>query len=76
MIALTLSQSDPRRCVACSIELEHTAEQHEEYVAIWCEQHKTWCGNHNHRSIAEAIEHLRKTKQQSGTDKSADQAHS
>ena len=59
MTILNPTEKDLRRCVACSIDIFHTKEQHDEYLSIWCEQHQSWCGNHTHKSIKEAIDYLR-----------------
>lgn len=59
MASLPISKRDQRRCLACSIDVDHTEHQHDEYLAIWCEQHLSWCGNHTHKSIEDALAHLR-----------------
>ena len=63
MAKLPETGRDQRRCFACSKDLAHNLEQHEEYLAIWCEEHSFWCGNHNHKTIKEAIDHLRQSRQ-------------
>jgi hypothetical protein len=62
MAKLPENAIDRRRCFACSKELPHSLEQHEEYLAIWCEAHNFWCGNHTHKSIKEAIDTLREKR--------------
>ena len=53
---------DPIRCIACSIAVRHTREQHDEYLSIWCDEHKSWCGDHTQSSIKEQLSRIRKQK--------------
>jgi hypothetical protein len=54
---------DPVRCIACSISVNHTKEQHEDYLSIWCEEHKSWCGDHTITSIEKKIASLKKERE-------------
>jgi hypothetical protein len=52
-------KKEPIKCLACSINVEHTEEQHKDYISIWCDKHQSWCGDHTQKSIRDAINHLK-----------------
>jgi hypothetical protein len=47
--------TDPIRCLACAAEIEHTFKQHGDYIALWCEDHKQWCGDHTRTDLKESL---------------------
>lgn len=56
-------KKEPLKCLACSVMVEHTIEQHEDYLAIWCEKHNTWCGDHNHESIKSLLDYQQQKRE-------------
>ena len=56
---------DPIKCIACSIGVEHSQDIHQKYISIWCDKHKTWCGDHTQTTIKEQLEKISPTVYQS-----------
>jgi hypothetical protein len=50
---------DKTKCFACSIKVQHSQLQHDEYLAIWCDKHHSWCGDHTQKSIESALNKYR-----------------
>jgi hypothetical protein len=48
---MKLRERDITKCLACSINIEHDQEQHDNYVAIYCNEHHSWCGDHKEKNI-------------------------
>jgi hypothetical protein len=51
---------DAMKCLACSVNVNHSEEQHNDYLAIWCSQHNSWCGDHTQKTILEALNNLKR----------------